>query len=494
MEEPRYVSYASVAVRYGPLVLLASLLVAGLTYGISMMPSLQRYKAEATILFPLRKSAAGIRRALGSVDIPVGTVSSAIGQMQETYAAPTILKSRTLNKNVLEQFPEVMATLDKKGTGDWELIRQKATKKHLKLNDDDQGALRIGFLWTDPKTSADVTNAYVAELRRMLTVLNTRSATGMTTFISQRLEGGGEAGPGIRQRITELEAEIAAYKTKEGILALEPQAEQLIKTAAALQEELTKAEVDLAESAMKLQAVRRQGQFLQQRTGELYQQKDVFDLTAMQDQAFLSLGDEEPSWAAVPLAEALEDAAITTLRRNLSVLENERASKRLLFTDDHPTIVKLTKEIIQAKAQLASELSKFNDAFEVGILTDTMALDARRDAAGGLLRGIHEQILGFPEKERRLIQMERDHQLLEKVYVLMAQELEQARLAEQAEDTTFTLLDEAIPPTRADSPRRVRNASAAFAIVAVLGLLWGASQERRRLDRLEAGRPLSGTA
>lgn len=478
------------AVRYGPMILIVSLLLAGVAYGICMLPSLQQYKAEATILFPLRKSAAGIRRALGSVDIPVGTVSSAIGQMQETYAAPTILKSRTLTKNVLEKHPEVLKKIDKKGTGDWELIREKVTKKHLKLNDDDQGALRIGFLWPDAQVSADVSNDYVAELQRMLTILNGRSASGMSTFITQRLEGGNpELGPGLRERITKLEQDIASYKTEQGILALEPQAEQLIKTAAALQEELTTAEVDLAESAMKLQAVRQQGNELHRRTDWLFERKDAFELSDLSDPGFLSMGDEEASWAAVPLAEALEDTAVGFLRRNLAGLEKERADKRLLFTDDHPTIVKLTKDIIQMKSQLASELAKYNDAFEAGVLTDTMALDAKRQAAGGLLKGINEEILAFPEKERRLIQMERDHSLLEKVYVLMAQELEQAKLAEQAQDTSFTLLDEAIPPSRADSPRRIRVAGAVFAIMMVLGLLWGASQERKRLDRLDAAIP-----
>jgi len=487
VDQPRYVSYATVAVRYGPMILIASLLVAAITYGICMMPSLQQYKAEATILFPLRKSAAGIRRALGSVDIPVGTVSSAIGQMQETYAAPTILKSRTLTQNVLEKHKDVLAKIDKKNTGDWELIREKVTKKYLKLNDDDQGALKIGFLWPDPKVSADISNEYVAELQRMLTILNGRSASGMSTFITQRLEGGNpELGPGLRERISKLEQEIATYKTEEGILALEPQAEQLIKSAAALQEELTTAEVDLAESAMKLQAIRQQGSELQRRTDWLFARKDAFEITDLSDPGFLSMGDEEASWAAVPLPEALEDNAVEYLRRNLAGLENERAEKRLLFTDDHPTIVKLTKDIIQMKAQLASELSKFNDAFEVGVLTETMALDAKRSAAGSLLRGINEEILAFPEKERKLIQMERDHSLLEKVYVLMAQELEQAKLAERAQDTSFTLLDAAIPPTRADSPRRIRVAGAAFAIMMVLGLLWGASAERKRLDRLES--------
>ena len=423
---------------------------------------------------------------MGSVDIPVGTVSNAIGQVQQTYPVPTILKSRALTESVLNNFPEVLDSIDKKGTGDWELVRKKVNKKYLTLDDTDQGALRVGFLWKDPQVAADVANAYVIELKRILTVLNADSAKGMGDFIERQLHGVEDGDPGVQQKIEALELEIADYKTREGILALEPQAEQLIKTAAVLQEEYTSAEVDLAESRGKLVSIRRQGDALERVTADLYSKKDVFNLDQLDSEEILELAADEQDWRAVPLAKSLEDPTIITLRRTLATLENERAEKRLLFTDSHPTLIKIRKDIVQAKAQLSAELSRFSDAFKADLATETLALEARREAARRLMVETAAKIEEFPEKERELLRMERDRELLNKVYILMAQELEQTRLAEQAEDTTFTLLDVAIPPTKSASPRRLRVAGAVFAVFLLGGLLWGASEERKRSDRVSA--------
>ncbi|MEO7994955.1 MAG: GNVR domain-containing protein, partial [bacterium] len=177
--------------------------------------------------------------------------------------------------------------------------------------------------------------------------------------------------------------------------------------------------------------------------------------------------------------KVLADPAVATLRRTLALQEADRAQKLMLFTPDHPLVVKLNKDILETKALLYRELVKFNDATEIQAMIEEMGFQAKRDAAAGMFDDIEKQIVEFPEKERGLIRLERERELLEKVYVLMAQELEQTRLAVEAQDTTFTILDRAIKPSRPKGPRKTLFAGLAFVLVFLAGLWMAADQDRR---------------
>ncbi|HYE78215.1 MAG TPA: hypothetical protein VEI97_09525 [bacterium] len=481
MENPRYVSYTQVLARHGWWIALATIVCAGLAYAICLLPSLRMYQAQATIVFPLRQSGLGLRRSLGSVDLPIGGAGAAISGLQQMYPAVTILESRRVAELVLAKHPELRPRLDRKNRGDRVAIHNKLVKKYLEIDDTDQGALKIKFLWWDANTAAEVANEFVASLRFVLSELNNQRAAMMADFIGERLGEGVEGSPGIRARIEKLEGEIADYKTRHEIPALTAQAEQLIKTAAALQEDLTTSEVELAGSQMELEAIRRQGSRLEDVAEDLRPSRDLFDLEAVKDDELITLVAEEDTWRAVPPAKALEDPAIATLRRQLSTLESQRSEKLLLFTADHPEIIRLNKDIYSLRRLLYNELVKFNDSSEVALMVDTVALRARRDAAQRMLGDINAQITAFPAKEQGLVRLERERLLLDKVYVLLAQELEQSRLAAQAQDTTFTVLDDAIAPTKPARPRRLRAAGSVGVLVFVAALLFAAGKERRAL-------------
>ncbi|MEO7995293.1 MAG: hypothetical protein ABI743_12925, partial [bacterium] len=307
--------------RHGLGIIGAALVAAIVVYLICMIPAIQVYEGQATILFPLRKSAVGLRRALGSVDLPVGGVSSAIGQMQQAYPAPTILESRRILDLVLQKHPELKKGLDKKNKGDLESMRKKVIKKYLKLDDTDQGALKISFLWKDPQVAADIANEYVDQLQFIFTDLNAQSAQQMADFIGARIDNEKPGTPGIAQRIAKIETEIAEYKKTTGILAIDPQAEQLIKSLAVLQEELTGAEVDLAGARTERDLIAHQGEKLTKVRDDFDQYDDVFDLDSLKDQKLVTLAADEKEWREAPIADALADPAVATLRRTLALQE-----------------------------------------------------------------------------------------------------------------------------------------------------------------------------
>lgn len=480
VEEPRYVSYLQVLTRHWWWIALLTLALSGITYAICLLPKLQMYEAQAVIIFPLRQSALGLRRSLGSVELPIGGASAAIGQSQQMYPATTILESRRISEAIIARHPELLKRLDKKNKGDRIAIHKRMVGKYLDLDDSEQGALTVKFLWDDPKKAAEIANEYVAELKYIFSKLNNDRAQLMSEFIGARLGEGVEGTPGIKTRIENLEDEIAEYKTAQEIPALDAQADQLIETAGALQEDLTTTEVELAGSQMELQAIRNQGQKLDKAAADLQGSKDLFDLEAVRDDKLITLVAEEDAWRATPLAEALDDPAVSTIRRQLTALESQRSEKMLLFTPAHPQMVRLNRELYSLRRQLYEELVKFNDATEVGVMVDTVALQARRDAAERMLGEINLKIKAYPAKEQGLVKLERERLLLDKVYILLAQELEQTRLASQAEDTTFTVLDPAIPPTKSARPRRLRSAAGVGVVVFLASLLWAASIERKR--------------
>jgi uncharacterized protein involved in exopolysaccharide biosynthesis len=104
----------------------------------------------------------------------------------------------------------------------------------------------------------------------------------------------------------------------------------------------------------------------------------------------------------------------------------------------------------------------------------------------------------LPTLERQLAQLMREKTVQETLYSLLAEQYERAKIEEASNETSFTLLDKAIPPLYRIKPRRKLN----LMLGGVLGLFLGVgsvflneyvqnSMEKRRKKAEESNRESS---
>ena len=244
----------------------------------------------------------------------------------------------------------------------------------------------------------------------------------------------------------------------------------MIKTYSQLQLDLSQAEMEFIEAATKHKLLNDEKDDLARYIVEYVPRKDIFDLTQIAEDPIITLYDNGVILDRVPAVEALQDDSIARLRKDVGELSLELDHKRLLFTDDHPDLIALTKRIYDAKRMLFVELKNYTQSAVLSLDIERLAFEAKRDVITSIVRDIEKKMASYPENEAKLLRLLRDQKVYEEVYTLLMQEHEQALLAEDRPETTFQILDPAVRENRPARPRKMPY-SISFAILAFAFLL-----------------------
>jgi uncharacterized protein involved in exopolysaccharide biosynthesis len=200
---------------------------------------------------------------------------------------------------------------------------------------------------------------------------------------------------------------------------------------------------------------------------------------------WLAMGHDPEASPPAPAIDALQDSAIAELRAELSSLELSRQEAMLWATPDNPEVILLNSEIESVRRELYREFSNYYDAAVAGLMVETTAYRAQLDVAEEVLGILDTRLDAFPPEERRLIELERDRDVQESIYLVITQELEQARIQEMREDMPFTVLDEALVPNKPVRPRKLVITFGTLAISFWLGVFvvfWVDGARRRRAE------------
>jgi len=472
MDQPAR-SYFSVVARHWKLLALITLIptiLAVITVFFILKPV---YEGKITVIFPLKQSASFMRRSLSELDIPISGMSGLLSSSPTLYNHIVIIESRNLairvynylknehNIDMLDYYDDLKR--DPEVRGDPERLMQKVYKrmqKRVDVGDLDRGMATVSFAHTNAEVAAITANAYISETLVFLNEVNRETQNDLVTFLMARQVE-------VENNLQVAESEIQRVKEDTGILSVEEQARQIITSYSEIETLVAQAEIDYRGSLSSANSMERAGM-------------------DMEDYYAILLSGETPDGdLPVPAIDALADTSIARLRSELANLELERQQTMLWATPDNPQLLLINSRIEAVTRELYREFFQYYDAAQASLIVESTAYRAQLSVAEDVLAELDIRLDAFPPEERRLIELERDRDVQESVYLVITQELEQARIQEQRDQEPFTVLDEALIPTKPVRPRKAVITAATFALSLWLGLMvifWVDGIARRRSE------------
>ena len=157
------------------------------------------------------------------------------------------------------------------------------------------------------------------------------------------------------------------------------------------------------------------------------------------------------------------------------------------YSEEHPEIISLKNQIQDNKTQLKEELRKaiqnknisYDDPLgEIRDLLDQIlsleveieTLMAKKDAIDKIVTEYKTRLTTIPDQALRLAQIERAVQVNEKVYMLLVEKFEEAKIKEAGEIGNVTIIDKAELPKHPISPKKRTNYMFGVMIGLALGL------------------------
>ena len=165
----------------------------------------------------------------------------------------------------------------------------------------------------------------------------------------------------------------------------------------------------------------------------------------------------------------MRNAAASELLRSLNVAMSERSRLLVRRLMEDPDVINLTGRIREIELQLRSMATTY-----------LQGLENQVDGYDGMLAQFGADLERIPETEVQLLRLEREKEVLEDVYTLLRNRLQEARILEAVDDASVRVVDAAILQTNSVRPRKKLNVLLGMFFGAVLGV--GIALIRERID------------
>jgi polysaccharide chain length determinant protein (PEP-CTERM system associated) len=331
-------------------------------------------------------------------------------------------------------------------------------------------SFEVSFIWSDQSVVAPVTNALVA--RFIEDNLNARQevASNTTDFLDTEASS-------IRSELEAREKELETFRTQ-NMGTLPDQQQSNINILAQLREQARALEA-------RIEQERQQAMFLKSQEEITRAEKSVSALAApgpSQGSPHGSTADSQMSFAKLTNG-TLED------------LEAELTRLRLIYTENHPAIIVLKRQIEEMKKHGDNSSARKDDVSSGSSRTrvdlQLAQINADIESYKKQIQEVHEQIEVYKQRVERAPEIEvelnkvlrgyetvrqrYDNLLSRKLDAKMAEELERRKKGAQ-----FRVLDPAVKPGKSFGPDPLK--SMMMAVVAGLGLGFGLAFLRETLD------------
>jgi succinoglycan biosynthesis transport protein ExoP len=215
------------------------------------------------------------------------------------------------------------------------------------------------------------------------------------------------------------------------------------------------------------------------RNQQTAQQQRLLALTQQE----ASLRKRQSDLRVRPLAPGLA-AAATPEEQNLQALRQSLAQQQNMFAEDSPTITALRKRIADAEASIIGQGQGAEGAdgplnardFELADIADQLAMiEEERASINQSIKDLGASISATPANETALNSLMRDHQNLQAQYDAAIARLADASTGQQIElllkGERLSVIEQAVPPQTAESPRRKVLLLASVLGALVMGLV-----------------------
>ena len=388
------------------------------------------YEAEAT--FIIRSGASGLGLSLGGLGDMAGlgeSTSPALNYVE-------ILKSRTVLEGVLARLglePEVNAPSMKE-------LRDAISVQSIAKTD----VVSVKVQLPEKHMACDLANELVEVLMQHNLNMNQAASRSAREFLAAQVENSS-------LKLLEAEERLLSVKAGQKIVAPTAETEALLK-----------------------------------RLVELGLQQATIDITVDQMRARADKVREQLAGMAetvVSSESVVEDPVVQGYRTRLAGLQLELAVAREKYTEMHPEVQRLTKEIDEVKSSLSRAVAKvvgvqvsspnpMREALIVQVAeaeAQMTAARAQQEAMGELIAQEEKKLEALPAKELSLARVMREFELAQQIYIMLRTRYEEVRLTEQMQVSDIFPLDVAIEPEKPVKPRKMLNT----AIAGILGIFVG---------------------
>lgn len=180
-------------------------------------------------------------------------------------------------------------------------------------------------------------------------------------------------------------------------------------------------------------------------------------------------------------ASIADNATISGMQSKLAALETERVSYLDKYTDKHPRVIEVNKEIVNLRKTMDVEFKRVaemmvpsSNPVHQGLLADMFKSEAEISVAQSNLQAVkaledkyNDDVAILSDVEQEYLTLLRDVTVSQEIYVMLAKRLEEAKVAEVAVSTEVQVVDEPTLPENRVAPKRGLTLVLAF----LLGLL-----------------------
>jgi len=312
----------------------------------------------------------------------------------------------------------------------------------------DTDILTISFQSTNPEETMIISNAAANGLMQLNTNHARVEFKNTREFLAGQLDE-------VERRLRGSEEDLRSYKIENGISLLSEETKQLIEQSSDL-------EAILSEAETELEVADKQLSFLNS------------ELTK-QDSILLDVN----SILTSPLLDQLRKDVVSNQTRYVNLLTLSG------YSPNHPELESLKQEIENAKRKLNEEIVRITSvkvgssdplAYRADLIEKIATAQVEQNIANSkvtsLIKAVddyNKKMLLLPDTEIELARLQRNYTLNDKIYSLLTEKYEDAKIAEKSKIGNVRIVEEAQIPGRPIKPNKKLN----MMISIVLGLALG---------------------
>ncbi|WP_414585239.1 GumC family protein [Scytonema sp. PCC 10023] len=378
---------------------------------------------------------------------------------------------------VILSFPIVQKTIDRLNLKDnkgaslkpRDLIKQ-LTVTGIKETD----ILKVSNKDTNPERGAQVVNTLMEAYLEHNVSYHRAQAVAARKFIEKQV-------PKAELVVREAEAELAQFKEKNKVVALQEEAIKAVEVISELQKQISADQSQIAEVKAQSEAIRNQ----------------------------LSMNSQQ----AVASTSLSQSAGVQDILKEVQQLESQLAARRTVLQDTHPEIINLESKLEALKGILQQRIGnvagtkqpELNGNLQIGALqqqltaelvrleSSRLGLTSKAAALSNLQAAYRQRLNILPRLEQQQRQLERKVQAAQSTYSLLLQKLQESRIAENQNVGNASIMSKAQPPEEPISSPVISYLSAGFlASIASLATIYLLEARDKSIKTVDEAKELLG--
>lgn len=206
----------------------------------------------------------------------------------------------------------------------------------------------------------------------------------------------------------------------------------------------------------RLVDLQQQGSIFLENASEYNQRLLEVQTELSQINAMIRYLDMDNYSSLLPANLGVADGGLIALIQQYNQLVVERNQLLANATDSHPTIVRLTKQLVEMKTNVLQSLENLKETLEI-----------RLSSLKEQERFIGSQLAGIPIKEKDFTNIERQQEIKQTLYLYLLQKREETSIALAVTEPKAKIVDTAYTPMRPIAPKK----STIYLASLILGVL-----------------------